>query len=263
MNKILHFTGITICLFFLPFLPKGLAQFQVIAPNFQTLNGEEVLVDIKVVNFTDMVTGQFTIQYDTSVLQFIQVPNAFAFPYMDQNNFGTPGEVAKGNVTFLWVAEDIVFGEDLLDSTTWFSIRFLATGDNGQVSPIDFADAPTMIEFGDINGVVNNAQLFDGSVQVGVSGSTEVRTAGFTFPPISPNPLVEKSFIRFALLQQAETIIKIYDRSGIVVFQHTRTLGSGPQSVEIRRSDLPAPGTYFVQLAVPGSSGVQKLVVVD
>ena len=39
------------------------------------VNDEEIEIDVKVVNFTDMVSMQFTIAWDSTKLEFIEVTN--------------------------------------------------------------------------------------------------------------------------------------------------------------------------------------------
>jgi hypothetical protein len=241
------------------------AQIEVLASEVQTETGEMVDVDIRVVNFVDMISGQFSINYDETVLDFVSVGN-FGIDNLTDDLIGTPGEgdVELGEVSFLWIADDIIGGETLTDSTVIFTLTFQATGASGTFSDILFTGDPTEIEFSDVDGMINNPVFFNGIVNIGtVSTITTPNQAGVEIISVIPNPIKEKAYIQLELDQTRQTILSIYDSKGSTVFRQETVLGSGSHTITIPGSVFPATGTYFLDVATKAGSVKQRLVVID
>lgn len=128
-------------------------------------NGATVCVDISVQNFTDIVSMQYSINYNASVLSF-QNATGFNLPGMTASNVGNP---TAGNITVSWLANDPVAGQSVPDGTVIFQVCFLVTGANGSSSNINFSGMPTPVEVIDPDGPVT--PVFDnGSVSVSGGG---------------------------------------------------------------------------------------------
>jgi hypothetical protein len=240
------------------------AQIEVLASEIQTETGEMVDVDIRVVNFVDMISAQFSINYDETVLDFVSVGN-FGIDNLTDDLIGTPGEgaVELGEVSFLWIADDILGGETLTDSTVIFTLTFQATGASGTSSDILFTGDPTEVEFSDTDGMMTHT-FFDGVVNIGtVSTITTPNQAGVEIISVIPNPIKEKAYIQLELDQTRQTILSIYDSKGSTVFQQETVLGSGSHTITIPGSVFPATGTYFLDVSTKAGSVKQRLMVID
>jgi gliding motility-associated-like protein len=128
--------------------------------------GENFCLDITSLNFADVVGMQFTITYDPDELSFQSV-GAFGLPGLDVNDFGLPGGggQADGVVTVQWLDESLN-GVDLSDGSTVFEICFQALGDCGTITPVQFANAPTVIEISDVNSNVLPLQAINSTVSI-------------------------------------------------------------------------------------------------
>ena len=223
-----------------------------------------VKVKIKVVDFESMLNTQFTLRYDTAIVAFSSVGDYGIFNINDQN-FGIPEgpfPTPKGIISFLWIADNIITGHSLADSTVLFSVSFEVIGEPCDVSDIIFADEPTDIEFGNLQGEMPFI-AYNGLVSVGDCTATEeVVTEDFIFYPISPNPIQEEAFVRFSLRQSAQISLVVHDQSGKLVFRDKRFFGNGSQVVSLKKEVFPASGTYFVSLTTENAQAVQKLIVV-
>ena len=136
-----------------------------IASDETAANGETVCVDISVQNFADIVSLQYSINYNSSVLSF-QNATGFGLPGMSAANFGNP---TAGNITVSWLSDDVVNGTSVPNGTVIFQLCFTVTGASGSSSNITFSGSPIPIEVTDPNGVV--PPVFDnGSVTVGSGG---------------------------------------------------------------------------------------------
>ena len=246
------------------FISLSYGQVTLYSPHVVGDPNQSVAVDVKVVDFDNMVAAQFTLQYDTLILNFGSVGNFGIFNISNQNigipqgPFPTP----NGIVTFAWIADNLITGQSMADSSVLFTVNFQVIGSSGQVSPIHFSDAWTDLEFGDTSDVAIAHNLYDGSVTVsGGSAVEEIVTEDFTFFPVSPNPVADAAQIRFRLERSSQITLSIFDISGNRIYQEAKFYGSGTQSLTLSKEVFPAAGAYFARLTTENAQAVQKLVV--
>ncbi|MCB0640844.1 MAG: hypothetical protein KDC44_04355, partial [Phaeodactylibacter sp.] len=131
-------------------------------------NGNQVCVPISVQNFVDLVSMQFSINYNASILQYTGA-QGLNLAGLSASNIGNP---SAGNITVSWLSDDVINGTTVPNDEVIFELCFTVIGSNGQVSPINFSGTPTPIEVTDPDGLVNfNEQ--DGSVTVGAPPPTD------------------------------------------------------------------------------------------
>lgn len=123
---------------------------EVEAAQVEVAAASTVDVPIVVRQFQDVVSIQFTLQWDPSIVEYLST-EAYGLPGLSEFNFGEP-EVDQGRLTFVWF-DGQVSGITLADESTIFAVRFRAIGEAGEVSPLEFIDTPTPIQIGVINGV--------------------------------------------------------------------------------------------------------------
>ena len=230
--------------------------------------GETVTVDLRVVDFEAIVSAQFTLLYDSLLLEFVDVGDFGIFNFTNLN-FGVPNgtlPTKEGVITFSWIADTIATGHTLPDSALLFSITYKLIGANGQVSPISFPLMPDLPlpppEFSNPSSMELPYQFYDGSVTIGASAtSEEIVTGDFVFSPIAPNPAKEEAVVRFFLQRSSPALIEIFDMTGKPVFEHKERYGNGWQALTLRADRLPAAGTYFVRLTTDNAQAVQTLIV--
>jgi hypothetical protein len=227
--------------------------------------GQIVKVKVKVSDFDTMLSTQFTLLYDTAIVEYSAIGDFGIFNITNQN-FGVPEGAfpsPKGIITFLWVADNIISGHSMPDSSTLFSISFKITGVDGQISPVEFSDNPTVIEFGNLGGEIDYL-AYNGSVTVGEPSSTkEVETEDFIFEPISPNPTQGEANVRFKLLHASKTTMIIHNAAGEEIHRRTQRFGNGLQSLTLGKDLFPAPGVYYISLTTENAQAVQKLIVLQ
>ena len=222
---------------------------------------ETVEVEVSVTGFTDIISVQFTMEYDPTVLDFVNVDN-FGLEYMANSNFGTPPDIDDGFVTFAWLDESLQ-GLDADDETVIFSIIFQTVGMAGDSSALTFGNSPTMIEVGATGGQVMEPTFNAGYVKI--AGNTSVRrieTDAFVFHPVAPNPVNELAMIRFELFEGTETYFSIYDLTGKVIYENREYRSSGHHTLEIPSYVFPVQGAYFCRLDAGGHKGIQKILLI-
>ena len=151
------------------------------AANAAGLKGSNVCVDIKVQNFNQIQAGQFTITWDTTVMNFssIQNINTAAFgASLSLSNFGTVFNIVNpGRLTFSYsIPSDSLNCVTAADGTTMFQVCFTIDNDAntnpGDVSPVVFSSALTPIDF--IYCGTNQAPFTSVSGSVTVTSSTSL-----------------------------------------------------------------------------------------
>lgn len=123
-----------------------------------------VTVPITVSGFTDVTTFQFTLEWESDVIQFLSVGN-FVLPGMTASSFGTGG-AAAGTLTVSWDDADLS-GETLSSGANLFDINYISAGSagftdvsfTGSVVPLEVSTlvggSPTEQTFAAIAGSVN------------------------------------------------------------------------------------------------------------
>ncbi|MCB0707532.1 MAG: gliding motility-associated C-terminal domain-containing protein, partial [Saprospiraceae bacterium] len=132
-----------------------------IAPNLTANNGDNICVPITVENFAGVVSAQYSINYNPAILSYTGSQN-YGLPGVGGSNIGNP---SAGNITFSWVADDVVNGETVADGTIIFEVCFDVIGSSGQTSLIDFSGNPTGVEVSTTSGIVTPV-FDDGQVSV-------------------------------------------------------------------------------------------------
>jgi|GEM_PF-2142355 len=129
------------------------APFPCISPNVTLFadsvispSGSQIIVPVRVRNFSDLIGMQGTVAWNTSIATYDTVVQ-FGLPSMTVANFGT-ALVNTGLLTFSW-DDPTLAGVSVADSTIVFGIRFNVVGSAGTQTPIQFVDAPTFLEFTD------------------------------------------------------------------------------------------------------------------
>lgn len=117
-------------------------------------------IDVDVIDFTDIQSFQYTIVWDTSIIQLDTINN-LNLQWLELNQFN----IEPGVLTVSWFDFDFS-GETLADSSTLFRLCFDAVGGVGDCSPIAVVDEPTPREVIDIGDNSIGLASIDGLVKL-------------------------------------------------------------------------------------------------
>ena len=150
MNKIL-LSLFLLCLFCLN--TKGQVAFDITSVN--ALEGETIDVDVSISNFDDIVSIQFSLNWDASVYSFVSVENvATELPMFSvDGNIGTPPTaqaVDDGELTVSW-SQVSTEPATVPDGTRLFTLRLSAVGSNCSSSTVMVSNTPRSTEVVNIN----------------------------------------------------------------------------------------------------------------
>jgi len=117
--------------------------FSIAASDESGQKGDLIIVDVNVSDFNKVVSMQYSMNWDPSILQFEKVQN-FKLKALSSENFGA--EQAKdGNLLMAWY-DPSVQGVSLKSGTVFYQVVFRVIGTNTNKSRIRFSGKPLIIE---------------------------------------------------------------------------------------------------------------------
>lgn len=174
-------------------------------PSTQVAPGGEICLDVKANGFNEIVSAQFSLQWDTSYLEWVGV-EPVDLPGVDINNFGTnPDWIDQGKLSFSWIALNTQTGGtySLSDGSTLFQVCLQARNDAEGTTPVSFGSEPTPfeiiglgdvslsyssqsvdIQIGDSNPPMAEVELQIGEAVAGVSQSVCIPVSAIRFDEI-------------------------------------------------------------------------------
>jgi hypothetical protein len=105
--------------------------------------GDTLCVDVTVRDFTQILSMQYTMNWNPQTLQFLKL-HQFKLKDLSANNFGF-NRTAQGKIGTSWFDNDVK-GISIPDGTPIYQVCFLATGEPGTKDQIFFSSDPVMIE---------------------------------------------------------------------------------------------------------------------
>lgn len=197
--------------------------------------GGSVRICLSVKDFTNIISAQFTISWDSTVLAYAKVDN-ISLPGTDASNFNEDNS-ASGQLPFVWFNLNGE-GTSLEDGTTIFCLYFVAIGELGDSSLIDFTNSPTPIEIG----------RFDNSTITSVPLELELGKVD-----IVENPLAVAAEIQNTnCFESPEGSINILVQSGLSPFSYSWT---GPNNFSASEQNIGQLNAGTYDLVVTDSIG--------
>ena len=147
------------CLFFV-FNLKAQPTFTITPQNVTANVGETFTVDIVVTDFTEILSFQYSINWDETVLSYVSLSNINGdLSGFNNNSFGTPANdnFPPNTITVSWLDPNLA-GVALDDGSILFSITLMALTDG--TSEIVFSDNPVTREIIDSNTQTNLKLIF-------------------------------------------------------------------------------------------------------
>ncbi len=106
-------------------------------------SGTQVVVNIRVKDFKNILAAQGSVQWDATVATFVGIEN-FGLASVTAANFGTT-QAGSGKLAFSW-SDPGLQAQTLADDAAFFAIRFNLIGSTGTSSLISMSDSPVEME---------------------------------------------------------------------------------------------------------------------
>ncbi len=133
------------------------------ASNVEAPKNSEACVAVTAKDFKDILSMQYTMQWDPKVLEFKEVRN-HGLPGMKENNFSTH-LTKEGKLTFSWYDPRLV-GLTKADGVKLYDVCFETVGKAGTVSKFEFTSLPTVIEIADAKGMFLDLRTEGGDIKI-------------------------------------------------------------------------------------------------
>jgi gliding motility-associated-like protein len=134
-------------------------------PDINANAGEQICVDFSLINFEDIISMQYTIAWDPTVLDYVNV-DGFNLPGISSDNFNfLPGQDV---LIFTW-NDPTTSGTSVADGTSFTQICFNVVGDCNDVSAIEIQGLPTPVEITNFEDPGQDIGFLNGSGTVSVN----------------------------------------------------------------------------------------------
>jgi len=227
------------------------AQLSLAVSDVSGDKGQIVEVGIGITGFEDISSMQFSINWDSTILDFKAVENLTTIlPDFTEKEIGLV-ETGSGVIRVAWF-DNSISGITIPNGTQLFTIKFEIIGEAGANSAITISDQPIVIEFTNLEGqLVELSEVTGGMITVPDNiTSTTFLTAlnGMKLYQNEPNPFKAVTKIKAILPNIADTQFFITDISGKIVYQNNFISVQGENTIVIERQLLDASGTYYYTL---------------
>ena len=222
------------------------AQITLLADTTITSSGQTIDIPIKVVGFSNIFSMQFSINWDSTVLDFKEVHSfTDALPQFGADGIGIQS-TDSGKLISIWF-DNSVTGISAADSTTLFVITFDVIGTEGTATAISFTDDPALIEVVDANSNILEATVIDGQVLLPqISTATTYLDAknGMRLFQNHPNPFYNHTTIKTSFTSSQWVLLTLTDAQGRTVHTERFKSANGIKNLVIDKSQLPSTGIY-------------------
>lgn len=161
--KRLSFLFLPLFLFFGYSLKAQLAPIGLSINDVKASKGDQICVPVNLYNFQNMLSMQYTIQFDPTKLHFVGVIDQ-QMPYMNTSNFGLHN-AQKGEITVVWI-DNSLQGVTKADGASAFTLCFRVTANPGEKAEIKFTDKPTPFESVNVNEQIIPINTKKGTIRV-------------------------------------------------------------------------------------------------
>lgn len=239
------------------------AQLALTLSDVSSEQGQTVEVDLNISGFSDMTSMQFSINWDSTVLDFKSVDNITdALPAFTEKEIGVV-EASSGAIRIVWF-DNTISGVSVPDDTKLFTLTFQLIGGEGTNSNITISDSPIVIEFTTLDGtMIELGEVVGGTVSIpDVSSSTFLMAPnGMELYQNEPNPFHNITRIKAILPTSEDVQFFVTNIAGKIVYQNNFKSVQGENTIEIRRDLLVTSGTYYYTLQSEHYQLSRKLIL--
>ena len=212
--------------------------------------GDTITLDVTVRDFENLLSFQFSINWDKDDLDFIEVGD----PYISSTSF-TYVSIDQGQIGAFWF--DFGSGVSVPDGSTLFTISFKITGDPGDVIPVMFSGTPLTMEA--IDATIQNVGVTgeDGSITI----PSLISTQEISYPSlvrVYPNPFREETTLHFSCTEEQWVTLSLFDQNGRVINRKKEFFSVGRHSIYLGEESFPEKGiyTYIFEFGTLSRSGI-------
>lgn len=222
-----------------------------------TRYGEQVVIPITAIGFSNIQSAQFSFKWDYTKLQYVGVEQ-YGLPGLSAANFGFP---SAGTLTFSWEHPTLDF-TNLPTNTPLYAVRFIANALAGTSTQLRVDSIPTVIELMDPNGIRKVVTTTQGGVSVistfDISGQTRYQDTAF--PVTNVNFAASGGLAQVVNSGTGNSYLFSVSNSANVTIAATK-LGDGNPSAGVSVADIVLVRRHVLALSTLNSP--YKLIAAD
>lgn len=232
--------------------------------NYELDPGTVFTANIRIDSFISVGGAGLTIKWDPAVLRYIEV-DSVGVVLNEFSGINEQQAESAGLLGFNWLANDLVEGSTLPDSSLFLAVTFEAIGSGGDTTSLQFTDDILPSEFYSVDVSIIPAEYTNASVALSGTSRAFYNSAPeriHLYPPV-PNPFYDNTRIQLDLRDAALTSIQIVDQQGRLLYEDEQFLGSGRQEIPLAKEIFPQSGTYYCLLRSDEFQVTQKLIFIE
>ncbi|MEM9822262.1 MAG: T9SS type A sorting domain-containing protein, partial [Bacteroidota bacterium] len=212
--------------------------------------GETYTIDFKASDFQSILGYQFTLQFSTADLGFIDWQGG-VLPGLSMRNFGW-GKLEEGYIMGNWYHEKAWSVEE---DETLFQMTFQAINTVRLSEVISLNPQYTAVEAYD---------AFTERMDLGLK-FTQLKEGEQAYPfqllQNHPNPFKQSTQVRFLLPEASNVTFTVYDLAGQVLQEMTGDFVKGYNEITIDRSQISGSGVLYYRLETPSRSATKRMIM--
>lgn len=216
---------------------------------------EEFSVPVYVAQDKAISGYQFTIQFNPSVLELIEILGGECNIGRENSNWTRSKD---GLISVSWNTLSTGSQNDVLNlqsNNTIFTLKFKALSTGQLSNSLQINSSITRAEAYD-------AQLEEMEIGLGFRTGTSIGEKSFVLYQNQPNPFSEMTRIGFDMPKSAKATLSIYDLNSKLIYQQTIQANKGYNNVEINHAQLGVTGVLYYQLDAIGSTETRRMIVI-
>ena len=221
--------------------------------DIKLIEGNEYTIDFTATDFTDLLGYQYSIEFDTDVMEFVNI-NAGELNDLTDANFGY-AKLNDGIITTSW---NSATATTMKDNAVLFSMTFNAKS-NGQLSELMSATSKAV----KAEAYTTNLDLLDVAIAFNTEDGTITTGESFDLLQNVPNPFRTETVIGFNLEEASSATLQIMDASGKVLKHIEGDFVRGYNEVKLNKLELQGAGVLHYQLDTPTNTATKKMILID
>jgi hypothetical protein len=219
--------------------------------------GGQISVNVRANGMSDLVGIQFSIGWDTELLEFSGVNNIILDGALTDNFNQT--QLDSGRIGYLEVDPDLN-GFDLGDSVLLFTVNFMPVSDNSVTTDVAFVQMP--LKFSGMDVMNNRIDTITTDGTIVLEGTNSLRA--FAEDPrfsVSPNPFTRFVRVKTSLNYGGPAVLEILDLSGRLISSRKMNLSASNDVTELQAQDFPGEGAYIIRLITDREQLHRKVIL--
>jgi len=241
-------------LMFLPLTGQN-AEFFVESLTAET--GGQVSVNVRANGMANLVGIQFSVSWDTEILDYTGVSNIILDGAAEENFNQT--QIDSGRIGYIEFDPSLM-GFGLEDSIVLFSLDFMPRTNNSDVTNISFVEMP--LKFSGMDAMNNRIDTITTDGTIRLEGTSSV--SAFAEDPrfsVAPNPFTRFVRVKTRLHYGGPATLEILDLSGRLIANRKLHLSANNDEVELRAEDFPGQGAYIIRLVTDREQLHRKVIL--